>query len=144
MTETTAPPSGQIQRDVRCLFVDDEPALLRGLSRVVKLRRPHWEIHCANSGHAALELLISRRFDILVTDLQMPTMNGVTLLKIVKARHPGTVRLVHSSHIGTVGRSQVEALAHRMLSKPAGPDEFIALLDWGVDLSRQLERNGTE
>ncbi len=143
MSESLSPTSRAVERPVRCLLVDDEPALLRGLCRILNQRRPEWEIHCAYSGAAAMEALNAMRFDCVMTDLQMPHVNGLTLLKMIQARFPYCVRVVHSSQIETIGREQVEALCHRILQKPAPADEVISVLEWAICLSRRLERSDT-
>jgi YesN/AraC family two-component response regulator len=143
MSESLSPTSRAVERPVRCLLVDDEPPLLRGLCRILNQRRPEWEIQCADSGAAAIEALEALRFDCVMTDLQMPNMNGLTLLKLIQARFPYCVRLVHSSQIETVGRDQVKALCHRILPKPAPADEVISALEWAIRLARRLEQSGT-
>jgi two-component system response regulator YesN len=129
---TDIPRSRPTSRRRRCLIVDDEPALIRGLTRLLSLKRPDWEILCAYSGPEAVELLDTYAFDVLMTDLSMPGMDGVTLLKIAQARQPGLVRVVHSSHIGTFGEDRVGELAHRCLAKPARPEDLLDVLDWSV------------
>jgi len=78
-----------------------------------------------------------------MTDLQMPNMSGVTLLGLVRARHPACVRLVHSSQIETTGRAGVAALCHRMIDKPAAPEKVITTLDWAMQLAVHLDLTGT-
>ena len=143
MSESLSPTSRAVERPVRCLLVDDERPLLRGLCRILNQRRPEWEIHCADSGVGAIEALEAFRFDCVMSDLQMPSMNGLTLLKLIQTRFPHCVRLVHSSQIETVGREQVEALCHRILPKPAAADEVISALEWAFRLARRLEQSST-
>ena len=143
MSHAPGPRSQPVRRPMRFLLVDDEPAVLRGLRRVIGQRRPQWELHCEIAGAPALAQLAATHFDCLMTDLQMPNMSGVTLLGLVRARHPGCVRLVHSSQIETTGRDEVAALCHRMLDKPAMPEEVISTLDWAVQLAVHLDLTGT-
>jgi len=143
MSEPPAPISKAFERRVRCLLVDDEPALLRALRRLIFQRRPDWEIHLANSAADAIELLESRRFDCVMSDLCMPHMDGMLFLELVRERYPQTVRVVHSSHIETVGRDKVRAISHRMLPKPAAADAVIETLQWAIQLSRSMALSGT-
>lgn len=101
--------------------------------RVLSVKRPSWEIVCAYSGPEAVELLDTCAFDVMISDLSMPGMDGITLLKIVQARYPALVRVVHSSHIGTFGQDKVGALAHRCLAKPARTEDLLDVLDWSVE-----------
>lgn len=77
----------------RILFVDDEPELLAGLSR--NMRSEHFDVTTAQSGDLALDLM--RRagpFAVVVSDLNMPGMDGVTLLRMARESFPETVRVL--------------------------------------------------
>ncbi len=63
----------------RVIFVDDEPNLLGGLRRMLRGRRD-WYCIFADSGPAALELFAEEPFDVVVTDMRMPGMDGAHLL----------------------------------------------------------------
>lgn len=69
------------QRSV--LLVDDDEALARMLQRALK--SAGFEVTVANNGTTAMEMIISRPFDVIVTDIQMPGMSGVELLGVVRA-----------------------------------------------------------
>lgn len=143
MKNAPGPRSQPVRRPLRLLLVDDEPAVLRGLRRVIAQRRPTWELHCESGGAPALARLEETHIDCLMTDLQMPNMNGMALLSKVRVHHPDCVRLVHSSQIETTGREQVAALCHRFLDKPATPDAVISTLDWAMQLAVHRELTGT-
>ncbi len=72
----------------RVLVVDDEPAITVSLAK--KLRREGYDCLTANSGEEALELLASGPLDIVVSDVRMPGMSGLDLLKAIKSRDPDT------------------------------------------------------
>jgi len=143
MKNAPGPRSQPVRRPLRLLLVDDEPAVLRGLRRVITQRRPLWELHSEIGGAPALAQLEQTHFDCVMTDLQMPNMNGIELLGEVRSRHPACVRLVHSSQIETTGREQVAALCHRMLDKPAAPTAVIETLDWAMRLAVHFDLTGT-
>jgi CheY-like chemotaxis protein len=73
----------------RILFVDDESRILEGLQRMLRPQRQHWEMAFASSGEAALKLLEERPFDVIVSDMRMPVMDGAALLTHVRDRFPG-------------------------------------------------------
>lgn len=106
----------------RVLFVDDEPAVLNGLRRLLRGFRREWDMSFAESGSDALELMAQAPFDVIVTDLQMPGMGGGELLRKVMELYPSTVRIVLS---GTGDRKLIldaATVAHQLLGKPAAPD----------------------
>ena len=64
----------------RILFVDDEPMVLKGLQRALRKMRAEWEMTFTSSSKEALDILGSGSFDVIVSDLRMPDMDGVQLL----------------------------------------------------------------
>jgi two-component system response regulator HupR/HoxA len=78
------------------LFVDDEVRLLRSLEQAM-LDEPH-HLLFAESGADALKLLEENEVHVIVTDMCMPEMSGLDLLKIVKERYPHIVRVVLSGY----------------------------------------------
>jgi HD-like signal output (HDOD) protein len=105
----------------RILFVDDEPRLLAGLERMLRPQAGQWRMEFATSGARALELLQGEGFDVVVTDLRMPEMDGARLLECVRQRFPGVIRVV------LCGYGEVEAALHsvpqaqQILAKPCDP-----------------------
>ena len=80
----------------RILFVDDEQRILDGLRRLLRDKRAEWEMVFVDGGSKALEQLRASPFDIVITDMRMPGMDGATLLTHVKEEFPDVVRLVLS------------------------------------------------
>ena len=80
----------------RILFVDDEPKVLQGLQRMLRSMRNEWGMEFASSGREALEMLERAPYDVIVTDMRMPGMDGVQLLKEVTKRFPLLVRIILS------------------------------------------------
>ncbi|HEY6722543.1 MAG TPA: response regulator [Polyangiaceae bacterium] len=121
----------------RFLIVDDEPALLRAMRRVLHAAGPNWAVVCARHGVEALECLSHEPFDAVLLDLHMPVMDGITLLRHLVAQYPEVRRIVHSSHIDPIGRGVLAELAHEVLAKPAHPASIVDALE------RSLRRGAT-
>ena len=81
---------------IRVLFVDDEPRVLWGLERMLRTMRHEWEMAFAQSGRQALNILNNDPFDVVVSDIRMPGIDGPELLAEVMERHPRAVRIVLS------------------------------------------------
>jgi DNA-binding response OmpR family regulator len=64
------------------LLVDDEPHILRAAE--IKLSRSGFSVRCANDGQEAWEMILQRKPDLLITDLQMPRMDGFELTRHVR------------------------------------------------------------
>jgi CheY-like chemotaxis protein len=122
----------------RILCVDDEPQVLQGIRRALfKV----FEIKSAESGTAALELIDrGERFDVVVSDMRMPNMNGATLLAEVRRRVPEVTRVLLTGHadieaaIAAVNRGQI----FRFLTKPCSPGELSSALSDAVTQHRLL------
>lgn len=130
---TIRSPSGRHILSPRILVVDDDLVVLRSLSRVLKAWQPLAEIHCAQNGEEALKLLEKVSFHLLISDIQMPTMNGISLLAYVANRYPRIIRIAHSSFLDKPGSQVVNFLAHRLLKKGASSIEVLSATRWALD-----------
>jgi CheY-like chemotaxis protein len=138
----SAPPhSGKNTRLPRVLLVDDDPVVLRAVRRLVHGSRPGWEIDTAESGAAALKLIESKSYDVVVSDLHMPLVDGVTLLGRLKTEQPSIIRVIHSSHVESLTAGQADELAQAVLVKPCRSDELLNVLDWAFDQRRRRLRD---
>jgi len=105
-TELQSGALSTVQAPARVLVVDDERSMRELLSIV--LRRDGYEVLIAEDGAAGLELLKRERVDILITDIRMPNMNGVDLLREAKRISPDIVSIVMTAFATT--DTAVEAL----------------------------------
>lgn len=122
----------------RVLFVDDEPKVLEGLRRMLRAQRREWDMEFAAGGPEALERLAVSPFDVVVTDMRMPGMDGSELLREVTARFPATVRIILSGQCdrGTVFQSV--ASAHQFLTKPCDSETLKSTVARACGLRDQL------
>jgi len=108
----------------RILFVDDEPELLESLERLLHPMRDRWEMVFARGGVEALAWLETKPFDVLVTDVRMPRLDGVRLLRWAKAKFPEMVRIVLSGYFEREMALGAAGAAHRYLVKPIDTDRL--------------------
>jgi HD-like signal output (HDOD) protein len=102
----------------RILFVDDETALLDGLRGRLRGMRDQWEMVFVESGPRAIAEIELRPFDVIVTDMRMPGMDGAQLLTIVSERWPEAIRIVLSGYSEDGQSARLLTVAHQYLSKP--------------------------
>lgn len=112
----------------RVLFVDDEPRILDGLRRSLRVKRGDWDMAFATSGATALELLAQSPHDVIVSDMRMPGMDGAELLSHVRERHPEVARVVLSGHTEAEAAIKVAVAGHRFLTKPSEGDSLIGII----------------
>lgn len=113
----------------RLLFVDDEPRILEGLESMLRSERKQWAMVFVTSGEAALAELAAAPIDIIVSDIRMPQMDGITLLKQVRDRFPRTARIVLSGHTDMEETIRSIDMAHQFLSKPCEASTLKQVLD---------------
>ena len=122
----------------RVLFVDDEPQFLEGLQRMLRPQRHDWEMAFAPSGNAALALLEASPFDVIVSDMRMPGMDGAALLARVREEYPQVVRIVLSSHTELSTALRVVPVAHQFLAKPCDAEMLRVAIERACHLKALL------
>lgn len=122
----------------RILFVDDERAALDGLRHTLAPYRDLWDMAFAVSGPEALALLDRAPFDVVVTDMRMPEMDGTQLLEQVRSRCPSAVRIVLSESSERDVALRAASVAHQFLAKPCDPAQLREIVEHSGGLARQF------
>ena len=130
------------RRMKRILFVDDEENVLRGLKLMLHGMRGYWDMQFAHSGEEAVALLDKDNpFEIVVSDMQMPGMDGEELLRRVMEESPQTVRFVLSGNLDTETLIKASSVAHQVLAKPCDPHHLRNVLTRAMSLRDQLKES---
>jgi HD-like signal output (HDOD) protein len=124
----------------RVLFVDDEPGALEALQRTLRSQY-EWEVAVARSGEAALALLEASAFEVVVSDMRMPGMDGPTLLAHVRERHPDLVRIVLSAPAELQAALRAVPVAHQFLTKPCDANTLRVAVERACRLKALLSDN---
>lgn len=103
---------------MKILFVDDEPQILRGIERMLDSTDDAWDSEFVTSGTDALQRLDDSSFDVVVSDMQMPHMDGAQLLSRVSEQYPKTVRIVLSGQASRNAVLRAVQPMHQYLAKP--------------------------
>ncbi|MEP3479510.1 MAG: response regulator [Fuerstiella sp.] len=103
---------------MRVLFVDDEPQILRGITRMLNCTDVNWDIVTANSGQEALEILAADLAEVVVSDMKMPGMDGAELLEEISRLYPEAVRIVLSGQAEKEVVYRAVKPMHQYLAKP--------------------------
>lgn len=126
---------------MRLLFVDDEPAILSGLKRLLFDMDENWEAQFANSGPEALACLEQQPADVIVSDMRMPGMDGVTLLEHVQELYPESIRMILSGQADEQSAIRALRVAHQFFAKPFDPSALCALIVRTEQVTRLLKDN---
>ncbi|HEY2385699.1 MAG TPA: sigma-54 dependent transcriptional regulator [Candidatus Binatia bacterium] len=132
-------------RDAHILLVEDEPNMARSLARI--LTRRGYTVAVASNGQEALAQLTAERFQAVITDLNMPVMDGMQLLRRLQPEGiAGERRLISPPTIVLTGHGSTQAAVEAMklgafdyLVKPCNPDELLMTIDNVLRVS-DLER----
>jgi DNA-binding NtrC family response regulator len=122
------------------LVVDDEPDILHSLK---SLLRRDFEVHIANSGAEALQVLQETPVHLVMTDQRMPQMTGVDFLRRAKHEHPEAIRMIFTGYadIQAIIEAVNQGNVFRYVAKPWDPDRLIATLkEAGEMYDRLTER----
>lgn len=113
----------------RLLIIDDDDVLLSALPWPIKRRMPHVDIDTADTPEEALRHVYSHDYDVILSDIRMPRMDGVTLLRKLRAIQPQTpVILCTACGEEELRRQANSAGAFAFITKPLDPHFLVELL----------------
>lgn len=120
---------------IRVLFVDDESSILDGLRNLLRGMRREWEMVFALGGPAGLAEIEKKEFDVVVSDMRMPGMDGQAFLTKVKECHPRTIRMVLSGQTDGDTAMKTVFVAHQFLAKPCDPESLKEVIGRACNLN---------
>jgi HD-like signal output (HDOD) protein/ActR/RegA family two-component response regulator len=112
----------------RIVFVDDEPNILDGLRRMLRSLRAEYDMYFAAGGREALEMMGKNRFDVVISDMRMPGMDGAQLLETIQKEHPHTIRIMLTGQADETSIMRTVGVAHQFLAKPCDPEKLKTIL----------------
>src|SRR5450830_317322 len=108
----------------KILVVDDEEVVR--LSYLKTLSGQHYNVDVVADGKDALQMMSQQPFDVVLLDLRMPGIDGMTVLKTIKEKWPESEVIIITGYPAVESAKEAVALgAYDYLAKPAGPDEVI-------------------
>ncbi|MBD3285545.1 response regulator [candidate division WOR-3 bacterium] len=117
-----------MESEVRVLFVDDEKKFADAMARVLKIRG--FNVQTAYSGKVALEVFKPGGFDLVITDLSMPGMDGIELIREIRKRNPYQRIIVVTGFPSQHSQQQAYTLGTlNYIAKPFKTNRFLELVD---------------
>lgn len=110
------------------LFVDDEVRILKGIERHLRSANLEWRVEFESKPELASEKINSQCFDVIVSDMKMPVMDGAMLLRKAQQVCPRTVRVILSGHAEHDALVRAASVAHQYVAKPCDLDLLVARL----------------
>lgn len=124
----------------RILIVDDDVPVLESLRLRLHRMQQKWNIAFAGGGERAIEMLGEAHFDVLVTDMRMPVVDGPTLLRTCHERWPHVIRIVLSGYSDAAQLNRALPFVHQYLAKPCEPEHLENAIDRCLALHELLQR----
>jgi two-component system response regulator AtoC len=126
---------------LRSVLVVDDEASMRHLLTVI-LADQGREVRAVASAEAALEELKARAFDLVLTDVRMPRMDGIALTRAIQERQPGATVIVMSAYGShEAALEAMKAGAYDFLPKPFKPDDVLLCLRKAEERERLAQEN---
>lgn len=119
------------------LLVDDDPILLTALTGTLENHLGHYSLNTCSAATTAVDLLKTRKYDTVISDVNMPGMSGLELLETVTRSYPTTPVVLMSGSLDRVMIAKaLEAGAVNVLTKPFARDVFVHTIRQTLNLSR--------
>ena len=112
----------------RLLFVDTSPKNLAAYQSLFAEDKENWECHFADSIKTAFDKLSLSNFDIVITDIKMPVLNGIPLLETIAQMYPDIIRVVLIPSLSADYPKHMVKYAHRILVRPRTPEQLETLV----------------
>jgi putative nucleotidyltransferase with HDIG domain len=122
------------------LFVDDEPHVLDGIRRMLYSKRNEWDMHFVISGKEALALMRQQSFDVVVSDMRMPEMDGATLLNNIKKFYPHVICFILSGYSDQEMIFKTVDSTDQFLSKPCDPEVLKKVISNALDFQNLISK----
>jgi putative nucleotidyltransferase with HDIG domain len=122
----------------RILFVDDDPQVFAHVQQMLSPLNDEWEASFAPDADTAELLLSTTPFDVIAADLRMPRTDGPTLLKTVREKWPGVVRIILATQAEMEESLRAIPVAQQCLLKPCDPDALRNAVGRASSLSELL------
>ena len=123
---------------LRALIVDDEGIERRGIAMLIERLMLPYQTRDASNGEAALEILRRERFDVLLTDIRMPFMDGLSLAHEARRLYPELYIIIFSAYADfTNAQRAMQENVTRYLLKPVNVLEFKAVM---TEVAEKIEK----
>jgi CheY-like chemotaxis protein len=104
------------------LFVDDEPHVIRSLMRCLRASLANWDVHVAPGGREALPMVETTNFNLIICDLNMPQVDGLTVLQHAAVQCPDALRVLLTGSLPMDHGQHTPVQIH--LDKPTTPERL--------------------
>ncbi|MBI9112632.1 HDOD domain-containing protein [Maridesulfovibrio ferrireducens] len=123
---------------LKILFVDDDEDILASFKAMLHSKRKEWKCQFVSCAKEGLKLIEQEPFDVVLSDMRMPCMDGADFLKIVEKLQPGAVRIIFSGYSESQALLKSVKNAHQFLSKPCSSEAVLGVIQRVTELRHIL------
>lgn len=121
----------------RALVIDDEKIVLTSISKILKEK--NFDVDTAESGRQGIELALKNDYDIVLTDIRMPDIGGMRVLRDIKRAKPSLPVIMITGYATIKGAVQAMKLgAQDYLEKPFTPEELMEAISSALDMASTI------
>ena len=114
---------------MKLLVVDDDRSVLAALATMMRVRRPHWSAEYVCDPHEALQKLITQKYDAVLSDLHMPHLDGVSMLRQARKLPSQTPFVFLSGYSAQYAAAAWDSGAFAIIDKPIPMTLLLETLD---------------
>ena len=117
-------------RKTKIIVIDDEANVLTSVKKVITSKYPQFHIELVNSPSSSLEKIKSTKYDLAITDLMMPGINGLELIKKIR-KIDSSLKIVMMTGYATMKTALLAMRegANKYISKPFTREELLAVVN---------------
>jgi DNA-binding NtrC family response regulator len=134
---STSPTKRAYDRESNVLIVDDDSTLLKFFK--IHLNKFFSRVVVVESAKAALDTMKEREIDLVLTDVRMPKIDGLELMRKIRKQNPSIPILLISGEPMSDEQAEVVKTADGFLAKPFGIDELNDYICRGIDLRNSMK-----
>ena len=120
------------------LFIDDDPALLAALRRLLRRFQKQWNMEFFQRATEAVTFLETGPTDVIVSDIRMPGMDGTELMQHVAEHFPGVIRFILSGQAEVEKVLQLTGTVHQYFTKPCNPNQLFDAISLIIEKQKQF------
>lgn len=117
----------EMKRKKAVLVIDDEPSVADALKLI--LTESGYDVEVYRNGKDAVDRLVNRRFDLVITDIRLPDMSGLDVLRHLRRSHRGVLAIVITAHhTPELAAASLSLGAVAVLPKPFSPSDLLTVI----------------
>jgi DNA-binding NtrC family response regulator len=129
----------------RILIVDDEPTLTFLLTENLADLGPDYEVEACNSGAEALALTCTQPFDLVITDLRMPGLNGMQLIRRLTGLWPRLKFILMTAYSDDlIAQKPVDLCVSKFIAKPFTTEQMLAAVRATLETYHSIHNRGAK